>query len=69
MKRALIRGKFASRRAFCDAAGLSEDMLSHVLAGRKDLSLEKLTQALSRIGYRLRIVPVPPLAQQQKQTG
>jgi hypothetical protein len=65
----LIGEKFVSRRAFCEAAGLSEDMLSHVLAGRKDLSLEKLTQALSQIGYRLRIVPVPPLAPRQKQTG
>jgi hypothetical protein len=65
----LIHEKFASRRAFCEAAGLSEDMLSHVLAGRKDLSLEKLTRALSQIGYRLRIVPVPPLASRQKQTG
>jgi hypothetical protein len=53
----LIRGRFPSRRAFCDATGLSEDMLSHVLAGRKDLSLEKLTDALARIGYGLRIVP------------
>jgi len=35
------------------------------LAGRKDLSLEKLTEALKRIGYRLRIVPAPS----QKQTA
>jgi hypothetical protein len=34
-------------------------MLSHVLAGRKELSLGALTKALERIGYRLRIVPVP----------
>ena len=67
----LIREKFPSRRAFCEASGLSEDMLSHVLAGRKDLSLAKLTEALGRIGYRLRIVPLPECArpQQQKQTG
>jgi hypothetical protein len=66
----LIREKFPSRRAFCEATGIAEDMLSHVLAGRKDLSLEALTQALARIGYRLRIVPAaegPPKA--QKQTG
>ncbi len=67
----LIREKFPSRRAFCEASGLSEDMLSHVLAGRKDLSLAKLTEALERIGYRLRIVPLPECARprQQKQTG
>ncbi len=32
-------------------------MLSHVLAGRKDLSLAALSKALARIGYRLRLVP------------
>jgi hypothetical protein len=57
----LIRTKFPSRRAFCQATGLSEDMLSHVLAGRKDLSLAALTEALGRIGYRLRILPSPGL--------
>jgi hypothetical protein len=67
----LIREKFPSRRAFCEATGLSEDMLSHVLAGRKDFSLAKLTAALARIGYRLRLVAVPEGAQprKQKQTG
>jgi hypothetical protein len=40
-------------------------MLSHVLAGRKDLSLEALSKALDRIGYRLRIVP----AARAKRTG
>jgi hypothetical protein len=34
-------------------------MLSHFLAGRKDLSLASLEQALERIGYRLRIVLNP----------
>jgi hypothetical protein len=62
---ALIRAKYPSRRAFCEATGLSEDMLSHVLAGRKDLSLPKLTGALERIGYRLRIAPAGP----RKRTG
>lgn len=61
----LIRTRFRSRRAFCKAAGISEDMLSHVLAGRKDLSIQALTEALSRIGYRLRIAPLP----QKKRTG
>jgi hypothetical protein len=54
----IIRTRFKTRRAFCEATGLSEDMLSHVLARRKDLSLESLTQALSRIGFRMRIVPI-----------
>jgi hypothetical protein len=61
----LIRLKFRTRRAFCEATGLSEAMLSHVLAGRKDLSLESLSKALDRIGYRLRIVP----AAKAKRTG
>ena len=67
----LIREKFPTQRAFCKATGISEDMLSHVLAGLKDLSLEALTKALARIGYRLRIVPAPQPAvtRKQKQTG
>jgi hypothetical protein len=40
-------------------------MLSHVLAGRKDLSLESLTRALGPIGYRLSFVPTTPT----KRTG
>jgi hypothetical protein len=56
----LIQEKFPNRRTFCKAAGLSEDMLSHVLKGRKDLSLESLTKALDRIGYKLRILPALP---------
>jgi hypothetical protein len=68
----LIREKFPSRRAFCEATGLSEDMLSHVLSGRKDLSLAALTKALERIGYRLRILPAPEppaAAGNRKRTG
>jgi hypothetical protein len=53
----LIDRDFPSRRAFCNATGITPDMFSHVLAGRKDLSLEALSKALARIGYRLRIVP------------
>jgi hypothetical protein len=53
----LIRDRFQTQRAFCAATGISEDLLSHVLAGRKDLSLDRLTKALARIGYRLRIRP------------
>ena len=43
---------------FCQAAGLSEDMASHLFAGRKHLSMETLTQVLQRLGCTLRIVPV-----------
>lgn len=49
--------QFPSRQVFCKATGISQDMLSHVLAGRKDLSLASLSKALERIGYRLRIMP------------
>jgi hypothetical protein len=61
----IIRTRFGTRRAFCKATGISEDLLSHVLAGRKDLSLATLTQGLDRIGYRLRIAPVL----ERKRTG
>jgi hypothetical protein len=54
---ALIRSHFPSRRAFCQKTGISEAMLSHVLAGRKDLSLATLETALNRVGYLLRIAP------------
>jgi hypothetical protein len=53
----LIQTRFQTRRAFCQATGLTEDMLSHVLAGRKHLAIETLADALSRIGFSLRIVP------------
>lgn len=61
----LIRQHFSSRREFCKATGLAEDMLCHVLAGRKHLSLETLTDALARIGYTLHIMP----AAERKRTG
>lgn len=54
----LIRTHFPTRRAFCQAAGLSEDMLSHVMAGRKHLAIDTLAQALGRIGFTLKIMPV-----------
>jgi hypothetical protein len=61
----LIREQFPSRRAFCEATGLAEDALSAFLAGRQDLSLDLLNEALERIGYRLHIIPAPP----RKKTG
>jgi hypothetical protein len=54
----IIHNEFKSRREFCEKTGISEDMLSHVLAGRKQLSMGTLTEALSRIGRTLRIVPL-----------
>ncbi len=53
----LIEQRFQTRRAFCEATGLSEDMLSHVLAGRKHLAINTLEESLHRIGYSLQIVP------------
>jgi hypothetical protein len=55
----LIRENYSTRTAFCEATGLTPDMVSLLLAGRKDLSLESLTKALERIGYRLAIRPIP----------
>jgi hypothetical protein len=53
----LVINRFPSRTAFCEASGISPDMLSHVLAGRKDLSIDALSKALDRVGYRLGILP------------
>jgi len=53
----LIVQRFPMRRAFCKATGLSEDLLSHVLARRKHVSIRALTEALNRIGYVLHITP------------
>ena len=54
----IVLGQFKTRRAFCEATGLSEDMLSHVLARRKHLAIDTLTEALGRVGYRLTITPL-----------
>lgn len=56
----LIRSRFKTRREFCRATGLSEDMVSHVLARRKHLAVDTSQEALSKIGYSLRIVPSEP---------
>lgn len=53
----LIRTKFRTQREFCEATGLAEDMLSHVLAKRKHLAVDTLADALAKIGYTLHIVP------------
>jgi hypothetical protein len=54
----IILDRFKTHRAFCEATGLSEDMLSHVLARRKHLAIDTLTEALGRVGYRLTIAPL-----------
>jgi len=58
----MIQRRFKSRREFCKQTGISEDMLSHVLARRKHLSIETLTDALAKIGYSLQIMPMEPAA-------
>src|SRR3972149_1548467 len=55
----LILLKYKTRRAFCEATGLSEDMLSHVLAKRKHLCIQTLADALTRVGYTIHISPLP----------
>jgi hypothetical protein len=56
---AIIREKYGSRRKFCELTGISEDMLSHVLAKRKHLSIQSLTDALAKIGYTIQITQLP----------
>ena len=66
----LVLNRFGSRQAFCQATGIAEQVLDRVLAGRQELSLEALTQALERIGYQLRIVPgLERKSAARKQTG
>lgn len=54
----LILTRFKTRREFCTATGLSEDMLSHVLARRKHLAIDTLYTALEKVGYTLHIGPL-----------
>ena len=58
----LIRSRFKTRRSFCEATGLSEDMLSHVLSKRKHLAIDTLADALARVGYSIHIVEAPKSA-------
>jgi hypothetical protein len=57
----IIRTQFRTQREFCQATGLAEDMVSHVLRGRKHLAIDTLENALHRIGYGLHIKPLPRL--------
>lgn len=57
----LVRA-FPNRRAFCDATGVADETLGHVLAKKQHLPIDDLTGALERIGYRIQIVPVERVA-------
>lgn len=52
----LIEQKFGTRYAFCKAAGIDQGNLSHVLAGRKDFSLEVLRKVLDVLDMQLDLV-------------
>lgn len=62
----LILTRFKTRRAFCEATGISEDMLSHVLARRKHLGIDTLSDALAKIGYTIHITPMPDISPPSK---
>ncbi len=53
----IIRTRFGTRREFCQATGMTETMLSHVLGHRKHVAIKTLESALSRIGYAIRLTP------------
>ncbi len=55
----LIRTLFASEAAFCKATGLGREAIDNFVAGRGDIPVEALQQGLERIGYSLRIRPMP----------
>jgi hypothetical protein len=69
----LIREKYPSPHAFCRATGLAAELLEPVLAGRADLPLGTLLKGLERIGYTLRVQPLPEVtpaaAARKKRTG
>ena len=54
----LIEEKFGSRYAFCKAAGIDQGNLSHVLAGRRDFSLDVLRKALEVLDVQLDLIPI-----------
>jgi hypothetical protein len=58
----LILMQFPSRRAFCEKTGISEDMISHVLAKRKHLGMDALSNALAKIGYTIQITQMPDIS-------
>jgi hypothetical protein len=62
----LIREQFGSAEAFARATGLAEEPLRQFLAGAGDLSLTALEKGLQRIGYSLRVRPLPAEVQHKK---
>jgi hypothetical protein len=64
---ALIREKYGSRRRFCELTGISEDMLSHVLAKRKHMSIQSLSDALAKIGYTIQFTQMPDISPPSQQ--
>lgn len=57
----IIEERFGSAAEFCQATGLSTSLVSHVLNGDKNVSMEALEKALVRIGFRIRLEPVAPV--------
>jgi len=53
----LIEEKFETRAAFCEATGIDPGNLSHVIAGRKDFSLEVLKKVVVVLDVQLDLVP------------
>ncbi len=53
----LIEERFETRAAFCKATGIDPGNLSHVLAGRKDFSLEVLKKVGDVLDVQLDLVP------------
>ena len=55
----LIRTRYRTRREFCEASGLSEDMISHVPANA-NTAIDTLGSALEKVGYKLHIALIAP---------
>jgi hypothetical protein len=53
----LIEEKFNTRSAFCRATGIDPGNLSHVLAGKKDFSLDVLQKVVEVLDVQLDLIP------------
>lgn len=51
----IIAEKYKSRYKFCKDVGISETFLSKILAKKRHLSIEKLEEILSKIGYEIEV--------------
>ncbi len=67
----IVLTRFKNRREFCKKTGLSETMLSHVLARRKHIAIDTLSRALHKIGFQLGIGEIgdSELKQRQRAAG